>query len=227
MNIDDRTTATPDQRDVSARYPERSDRLSRITPLSGVAFFVLLLGSAVTSPQPPDEFSSGAKVVSFFTAHQNAEKLSDLLGGLSVVFLVLFASSLRAHLRSRGAGALGSAVFGGAIILAVGGATRAGIGYALAAGHDKLEPGAAQVLNVLFSSHHPAVIGIAVLMFAVFAENLRTSALPTGLGWAALPIGLIAVGPPTLIPLIATGVWVMVTGIVLFVRGRQLSPISG
>jgi hypothetical protein len=132
-------------------------------------------------------------VVSFFKAHQSAERISNLLGGLGPVCLVFFASWLRTHLRSRGAGALASAAFGGAVVLAVGGATRAGIGWALASGQDKLDPGAAQTLNVLFASHYPAVVGIAVFMFATWAAILGTEALPRLLGWAALPIGLIAI----------------------------------
>jgi len=160
-------------------------------------------------------------VVSFFKAHQSAEKISSLLSGLGIVFLVLFAGWLRTHLRSRGSGALASAAFGGAVVLAVGGATRAGIGWALAAGHDKLDPGAAQTLNVLFASHYPAIVGIAVFMFATWVAILRTGALPRLLGWAALPIGLIAIAPPSLIPLIATGVWILAASVLAYMRGGQ------
>lgn len=119
----------------------------------------------------------------------------------------------------KGAGALASAVFGGAVILAVGGAARAGIGWALATGHNNLEPGAAQALNVVFASHYPAIIGIAVFMFAAWLSNMRTGALPAWLGWAALPIALLAVAPPSLVPLIGAGVWIAVAGIVMTMRG--------
>lgn len=189
--------------------------------MTGVAFFVLLVSSSIIRQGPPSDYASGATVISFFKAHQGAEKVSSLLEGLAVVFLLLFASWLRTHLRGRGAGALASAAFGGAVVVAVGGATRGGIGWALASGHDKLDPGAAQTLNVLFASHYPAVVGIAVFMLATGAAILRTAALPRSLGWAALPIGLIAIAPPTLIPLIAMGVWILVASVLVYVRGSQ------
>jgi len=211
---------------MQGRQPaSTSDKWARLAPLTGVAFFVLLVASGVTAQKPPDDFASSATVVSFFKAHQGAEKVSNLLAGLAVVFLVLFASWLRTHLDSRGAGGLASAVFGGALVLVVGGAARAGIGWALASGHDKLDPGAAQTLNVLFSSHYPAIVGIAVFMFALWVAILRTGALPRWLGWIALPIGLIAIAPPSLIPLFATAVWILVVSILMYVRGgRALEP---
>ena len=201
---------------------EQRGSWERFAPLSGVAFFLLFLISAVLAQETPSEHASGATVLSFFEAHADATKASTLVAGLAIVFLLFFASWLRDYLRGRGAGPLASAVFGGAVVLAVGGAARAGIGWALASGHDKLDPTAAQAVYVVFTSHHPAVVGIAVFMLAAWASILRTGALPTWLGWAALPIALIAIAPPSLVPLIATGVWIAVAGIVLFVRDVRL-----
>ena len=196
----------------------RTSRWDRLAPLSGVAFFVLLAASAVAAGEPPSDYASGSTVLSFFNTHEGAEKASILLSGPGVVFLLFFASYLRDYLRERGAGQLATAVFGGAVVLAVGGAARAGIGWALASGHDKLDPSAAQALNAVLSGHYPAVTGIAIFMFAVWGSVLRTGALPAWLGWAALPIGAVAIAPPSLVPLIATGVWMTVAGIVIFVR---------
>ncbi|MGI8496618.1 MAG: hypothetical protein ACR2OG_03415, partial [Gemmatimonadaceae bacterium] len=197
--------------DVDIAAPaERSRHVSRwdqLAALSGAAFFVLLLVSSISGGKTPGDYASGRAVLSDFTAHATAQKLSNLLAALSVVFLVLFASRLRAWLQAGGADALASAVFGGAVVLAAGGAARAGIGWALAAGHGSLEPSTAQALNVLFASHYPAIVGIAIFMFAAWGSILRTGALPPWLGWVALPIALAAVAPPSLFPLIATGLW--------------------
>lgn len=206
---------------TSADRAAAPDAWTRLAPLSGVAFFGCLIAAAITSGSPPDDFSSGATVISFYQAHQGAQKISNLLAALSVVFVMCFASYLRGYLRRRGVDALASAVFGGLTILAVGGAARAGIGWELATGHAKLDPSAAQTLYALYSTHYPAVVGIAVFMFAVFIAVLRTSALPAWLGWLALPIGFIAIAPPTLIPLIGSGVWILVTSIVLYARGGR------
>lgn len=202
---------------------QRVSRWERFAPLSGVAFFLLLLISSVSAGETPSDYASGAKVLSLFEAHANAQKVSSLIAALGVVFLLIFASWLRDYLRGRGAGPLASAVFGGAVVLAVGGAARAGIGWALASGHDKIDPSAAQALNVVFATHYPAIVGIAVFMFAAWGSNLRTGALPSWLGWVALPIALVAIAPPTLVPLIASSVWMAVAGIVLFVRDVRLA----
>ncbi len=193
----------------------------RLAPLSGAAFFVLLLVSSISGGETPGDYASGATVLSDFTAHATAQKLSNLLASLSVVFLVLFASRLRAWLQAGGADALASVVFGGAVVIAVGGAARAGIGWALASGHDSLQPNAAQALNVLFASHYPAIVGMAVFMFAAWGSILRTGALPPWLGWVALPIALAAVAPPSLFPLIATGLWIATASVVMYRRDGQ------
>ena len=212
----DRDTATVDD----SREP--APRWTRFAPLSGMVFFLLLVASAVTSLETPSDYAPGTTVLSLFKAHESAAKISNLLAALSVVFLIFFASWLFTHLRGSGAGAPASAVFGGAVVVAVGGAARAGIGWALASGHDKLEPGAAQALHVVFTSHYPAVVGIATFMFAACLSILRTGAFPRWLGWAALPIALVAIAPPTLIPLIGTGVWIAAASIVMSVRGGHV-----
>ncbi|MBT2492264.1 DUF4386 family protein [Streptomyces sp. ISL-96] len=186
-----------------------------------MVFFVLLVASAVTAQETPEGDASGAKVLSFFKGHESATKASALLAGLGVVFLIFFASWLRTYLRSKGAGALAPAVFGGAVVIGIGGAARAGISWALASGHDKIDPSAAQALNLLHASHYPAIVGIAIFMFATWLSVLRTGALPRWLGWVALPIALIAIAPPTLIPLIGAGVWILVASIVMYVRSDQ------
>ncbi|MDP9164493.1 MAG: hypothetical protein M3O32_00185 [Actinomycetota bacterium] len=181
------------------------------------------MGSAVLAGESPGETDSGVRVLSLFRTHAGAQKASNLLAALSVVFLLIFAALLRQRLLDRGAEWLSSVAFGGAVILAVGGAARAGIGWALATGHDHIEPAAAQALNVVFESHYPAITGIAVLMFAAWLSIVRSRALPLWLGWAALPIGLLAVAPPSLVPLIGAGVWIAVAGILM---ARREDPAS-
>ena len=100
---------------------QQVSRWERFAPLSGVAFFLLLLISAVSGGETPSEYASGATVLSLFGADAGAHKVSHLIEALSVVFLLFFASWLRDYVRSRGAGPHASAVFGGAVVIAVGG----------------------------------------------------------------------------------------------------------
>ncbi|MDQ6688601.1 MAG: hypothetical protein M3Z50_13555 [Actinomycetota bacterium] len=191
---------------------------SRFAPLTGLAFFVLLMASAISAGQAPVAGDSGARVLQLFGAHPRVEKVSNLLAGLGVVFLVFFAAWFASELRRCGALSLAPAVFGGAVILAAGGAARAGIGWSLASGHTKISPAAAQALNELFYSHYPAIIGIAVFMFASWLAILQTRVVPVWLGWLALLIGLVAISPPTLAPLIASGVWISIVAVMMTVR---------
>jgi hypothetical protein len=202
----------------SAAAGERPRGWSRFAPLTGLAFFVLLMASAVSGGRTPEAGDSGARVLQLFAAHPGAVKVSSLLASSGVVFLVLFAAWFAAELRRRGALSTASAVLGGAVILAPGGAARAGIGWALASGHATFSPAAAQALNELFYSHYPAIIGIAVLMFASWLAILQTNVVPAWLGWLALVIGLVAIAPPTLAPLIACGAWISVVGVLMTVR---------
>ena len=217
MSID---VAIPTRMDTD----QRTARWDRLTPLSGLAFLVLLAVSAASGGSPPTDYAPGSEVLTFFGGHEGATKVSTLLAALAVVFLILFASRLRSWLQDAGADVLANAVFGGAVVVAVGGAARAGIGWALAAGHADIDPGTAQSLNVLFSTHYPAIVGIATLMLAAWGSILSTRALPTWLGWAALPIALVALVPTTIVSLIASAVWMAVAGVVMFQREGQRTP---
>jgi len=179
---------------------------------------VLLMASAVSAGQAPEAGDSGARVLQLFGAHPGVEKVSNLLAALGVVFLVFFAAWFAAELWRRGALSLAPVVLGGAVILATGGAARAGIGWALASGHATISPSAAQALNELFFSHYPAIVGIATFMFASGLAILQTRVAPVWLGWLALLIGLVAIAPPTLVPLIASGVWISIVGVLMTVR---------
>ncbi|GAC1524546.1 MAG: hypothetical protein NVS2B6_11220 [Thermoleophilaceae bacterium] len=213
--MNDADTAPP------VEHARPASRWDWLAPLSGTAFFVLLLASAISGGETPGDHASGTTVLSDFTAPASAQKVSHLLAALGVVFLALFASRLRVWLHTGEADALASAMFGGAVVIAVGGAARAGIGWALASGHDSLQPSTAQALNVLFATHYPAIVGIAIFMFAAWGSILRTGALPSWLGWVALPIALAAVAPPSLFPLIATGVWIAAASVIMCRRDSR------
>ena len=205
------------------------DRWSRLSWLTGVVFVALLVASFSVSGNSPGSDESGAKVISFYRDHQNAQRASAILGALAVVFFLFFAGALREHLRgSDRASGLATTGFGGAVLIAVGGASFSGFSFALADVPDKLSPAAAQALNLLSNDFFfPFVTGVAVFAIASGLAITRYALLPRWLGWVALLIGVVAVTPIGFFSFFALMAWVLVVSILVFVRlGRSL-PATG
>ena len=205
-------------------------RWSRWMPACGVLFVALLVASFALSGNTPGTDATGQQVISFYTAHSSKEQASNFLALYAVVFFVFFAAVLRAHLRRArpDGGALATASLGGAILVAVGGAIFCALGIALSDVPDKLDPGAAQALNVLTNDFFaPLIIGTCVFMIANGLAILRWEALPAWLGWVAIVIGVVAVTPVGFFAFLVTMAWVLVVSVLLLVRGgadRRRSP---
>ena len=77
-----------------------SDRWSRLAPLSGVVFVVLVVASIVLSPKFPDNTASGTTVLSFYKAHAAQTQIADLLTAVAIfVAPTLLAATLIAFRR--------------------------------------------------------------------------------------------------------------------------------
>ena len=121
------------------------NRLSRLTPLSGVVFAVLAVAAFVTASGARSATASGDRVISFYEAHGTNAKTSDYLWMLAFAFLLLFAGSLRAYLRRTPAvEALSSLMLAGAAVLTAGACAYFGFDFALASVPSHLAPAAAQ-----------------------------------------------------------------------------------
>jgi hypothetical protein len=71
----------------------------KVAGLSGVAFVVLSLAIAVMAPLPPSLASSGADIVSYYTAHQGGFLFGNYLGAVAIlpafVLVVYLATAVR------------------------------------------------------------------------------------------------------------------------------------
>jgi hypothetical protein len=197
------------------------NRWSRLAPLTGIVFVVLLVVSFVVGGSTPGVHASGAKVISFYQAHCNKQKISDYLSVLGVIFLVFFAVSLRSHFgrfeQARGLAMLG---FGGALVLAIGGATFASISWSLADARNSLDPSAAQALNVLSNDFFwPFEVGVALFGIGYGLAALRSKGLPLWLGWIALLLGIIGMTPLGFFAFLGLMAWSLVASVLIFRRG--------
>jgi hypothetical protein len=196
--------------------------LSRLVPLSGV--LVAVLGaSLIALPSSPDSNASAAHVVTFFSDHRSSQLALAFIVWYAMLLTVIFAASLRTHLRRWGAPeglvALG---FIGSGVLAVAFSVSAGAVYSAADVPTKVSPAAEQALNVLQDDVFPAVfVGVAVLMLGFGLAIVRAEArvLPAWLGWLALVVALIAVIPiVSFVSLFGFLLWMLLAGVFLFLR---------
>jgi hypothetical protein len=200
------------------------DRWIRWAPVSGLIFAALVIASFAVSGETPDVNDSGRHVINFFTDNRDSQLASGILGAYASVFFLFWAGTLRGHIRrlQPGSSTLAAMSFGGGIAVAVGGAIFSGITVALSDAPDKLDPGAAQALNVLNNDlFPPLIVGVAVFMIANGLVTLRWGILPAWLGWIALLIGVVALTPIGFFAALAMVIWTIVVSILLLVRGRS------
>ncbi len=120
---------------------------------------------------------------------------------------------------------LANIAFGSAVLFAAGSGVSFGCQYALADVPGRLDPAAAQALNVLQSdlflfTEGPGIAGLMVSAgIAIAAAKL----LPAWLGWVGVVFGLIALTPLAFpICIIALGVWTLIVGLLAFVRANRV-----
>jgi len=202
----------------------------KLTPLAGILFFAMLLGSALTSGNQ-DGKTSGAKVITYATAHHDKLVASMILTIIAVVIGVIYFGGLRDYLRQgEGVRGLTATAFGGVILFAASGALSAGALLALTSDTSHLDPSTAQGLNLLLTDAGAglALCGMAILLFTYGMAIVKTGLLPKWLGWIALPFAVVALIPWIgWISFIMTGFWVLFTSIALYRRQAKAAAGSG
>jgi hypothetical protein len=198
----------------------------RLTPLTGVVFVVLLVISFIVSGDTPDFDDSAQDVVSFYSSHESSQTIGAILGAYAVLFFVFFAGTLRGALRrtEEPPGVLSVVAFGGALLVAVGGATFAGLTFVLAdmADESTIDPAATQALSVLNSEFFiPIAVGTAVFLIAAGIAIVRGAALPAWFGWTGLVIGVLAVTPAGFFAFLAMLAWVLAASLTLYAQARS------
>jgi hypothetical protein len=202
----------------------------RLAPLTGVVFVVLfVIGYIQLNDGTPSTDASGAKVISYYNAHNQGGIGFTLL--LSMVFGLFFFGILRSYLRrAPRAEWLSAVALSGAVVFTIGIAVDAGTAYALSDVPTRLSSGAAQALNVLSSDlsmwFYPA--GLCVFMLAFGLAILRSGLFPRWLGWVTAVIGVAAVLGPLIEPAFyLTGVWILVVSVWLFQRSAAVALTDG
>jgi hypothetical protein len=195
-------------------------RSQRLAPLSGIVFVVLIfLAFGPIGGNTPDTKDSPAKITSFWADNHNKEFAAAIVVMFGALFLAIFVASLRDRTRRSGGD---SELWPNLVLI---GGTTAVVGFlaavtfhvALADGGDHHFSGDAMVaLNALDNnSFFGFGLALAIMLFGVAGATIRAGALPTWLGWAALVIAVISFTPVGFIGFGLTGIWIIVTSILL------------
>jgi hypothetical protein len=201
--------------------------VGRWAPLTGVAFAVLLFVGANVSGNTPNSDASPQKVVAYYESHRGGQHASTFLIVYSLVFGLFFAAALRSYLRGRSteAGLIGLGV-SGMTVLAVSGATLAGISFAATDVPGKISPTAEQALNVLQNDvFFGLLIGAGLFLIGNGLAIVKSVALPRWLGWAAVLFGVVALTPIGWISLVfALPIWSVIVGVLMVIRQSAPAP---
>jgi mannose-6-phosphate isomerase-like protein (cupin superfamily) len=106
-----------------------------------------------------------------------------------------------------------------AVLEAAGQSIGAGIGYALAAVPGRLDPAAAQALNVLSNDLVLTnTAGLFLFGLAAGIAILRGRRLPIWLGWVAIAMAIVVVTPPKALAFVVLVVWMVVVAVLIVFR---------
>ena len=201
-------------------------RTERIAPLSGAAFFVLVVGAGLLVNNYTD-LAPGEELQAFFTEGATRIRVAGYLGVLSAVFLIWFAGSVRHSLRPAegGTGRLSAVAFGGG---AIGGGLVAVAFSILAAEaarsgrYGGIGLDAATLTYDLYGS----VLGVALpltlaaLIGAAAVVAFRTRTWPTWLAWTSAIVAVGSISPVSYIFIGFDVLWILIVSIWLFTKER-------
>jgi hypothetical protein len=202
---------------------EASTQKRDLGPLTGALFVVLVLVAFIAlGGNTPDGDASARKVVSFYSDNENKEIIAAVVLALSAVPLLYFTAILRNLLRDAlpARSVIPAFALGGGAVAAAGFTTAATIHFALADYTKDIQPAAAQALNALDGDFFlPFTTGLAVLVLAISVASIRTRVFPRWLGWVGVVLFVVYFTPAGFIAFGLTGIWIIVTSILLYLRG--------
>ena len=199
-------------------------RITRLLPLSGIAFVALVVLSIAVGGGTPDPAAPPQEVVAFYEDELIRQRLGAYVLATSMPFLLFFASSLAGFRWPRDPDARGAwrrVFLGGSVIAAATIAMAVLTRLALANGADDgAAPEGLQALNVL-DSHvvYGLVASFGVTMLGAAGWLLGRERIYGWLGWAALALG-VALFLPFLgvLALLLSAIWIVIASVALSAR---------
>jgi hypothetical protein len=196
-----------------------------VAPATGIVFIALvIIGFILVGDGQDATEKSAEEIAAFYQDNEDEQIIGSFVIGLSSVFFLFFAGSLRRLLRdAEGPGGMLSAVsFAGATVFVAGVSVVATINLALADLADDIDPVALQAINgISWDFYIPFVVGMVPFLLASGLCAVRTGALPKWLGWIAIILGVLSFTPAGFFTFLAGLVWILVVSILLTMRARS------
>ena len=207
-----------------------SSTLARLTPLSGIAFVALVVGVISFEGEELSSDAPAAEVLAHWAERADSRLLVSSLSAAALLFLLVFAASLRGALRAREPAEASASVvsFAGAVVAASGLAVSACVTLAASRAADVGSADAVVPLDHLVQSAWlPITAGFAVMMLAAGVGGIRTGALPVVLCWAAVLLGVAFLTPAGIVAFLVTPLWIIAVSVALSrAQSRQRVPID-
>lgn len=196
--------------------------LTRLLPLSGIVFVVVtIVAFTAIGGSTPDAKDSPDKIASFYGAHHSKETAAAYVVTWAVPFLVFFGISLATALWLPGGGASNiwqRILIAGTAVAAAGFLATAAVHLALAdGGNHHYSTLALQALNGLDADIYPVFTsGLGIMLLGAAGSMIPQA--DRWLGWIALVLGIAIFTPLGFFALLGSGVWIIATSLVLFMR---------
>ena len=158
-----------------------SNKIIRLTPLSGIAFVALMISVISFEGEELDASAAPAAVLAHWSDRADCRLLVASLSAAALLFLLVFAASLRGALRSREPAEASASVvsFAGAVVAAGGLSVSAWATLAASRAADTASADAVVTLDHLVQSAWlPITAGFAVMLLAAGIGGLRSGTLP-------------------------------------------------
>lgn len=210
-----------------------TSRFARLAPLSGIAYALFFIAVSAFEGDELSDKASASKVMAYWSDRADTRLLVATLSGLGVLFLVMFAASLRGALRSHepAEGSASAVAFGGAILAAGGLALSAMLTLGASRAADLGATDTVVTLNHLGQAAWlPSVIGFGTMLLATGVGGLLSGAFPKVVCWIAVVLGVAFLSGTIagIVAYIATPLWIIAVSVILFRRSsRTESRVAG
>jgi len=205
---------------------------SRIAPLTGAIFVVVLITGFVVAGEAPDAERGNARdLVEHYTDNKDSVMIGAALTAWAAAAMAFFGGYLRTVLRDRGgdSGFLPSMTMAGALAIAIGGAIDATIIFTMAETAEDVGPGTILTLSALFENDFfPVAVGTFIFLLATGLSVVRgAGALPKWLGWVAILLAVVTLTPVGFAGFMGMGLFTLIVSILLTIRaGSPATPAA-
>jgi hypothetical protein len=198
-----------------------TSKIVRLAPLSGIAFVATMIAVISFEGEELSESASPQQVLAYWADRADTRLLVTTLAAFALLFLVLFAASLRGALRSREhhEASASAVAFGGGVVAAAGLAVSAMVTLAAArAGGQGVAETVVPLDHLTQSSWVPVTAGLAVMMLAAGVGGLLSGAFPKVVCWAGMVLGLALLTPGGIVAFMLSPVWIIAVSVLMYRR---------